>query len=506
MLSKLHRLPRKPLKPQRWSLTSSTSPKTLSHSHIFYSHASDPKRYIPQLCIQQLDKIKSSMDLALCNVSPAISCDKIGCITLEESETAIVNAPELMQENNSIISKTEICSEGSEQCNIELCESNTATFIRTSQNHLSILREKISNHRYSQGIYLQRIDSLIAAGITLPFSEMMGILKDILNSSDCYFINKMNVFLHHDCLLRTSLSVKHKILWDIIMRSLTNLDDSLTCANPLVMPSYLAGKAILKYIFDIFIKDLKSQESSCSHLLDRVLLFESKFSWHTKYLDISFSLLEHLYSYSGYTSVSQCLDTLLCFAVLPLVTMKTELEREEVVMKIAMDMSQCIHRLSNSHKKQEFILSIPSEHLRLMVINIHLERYFTLEAPSGNIPRRNLPFSLSCFNVTHLKRTLLKPDGTRQDMGYFLTLLVLFLQSHLLVLSGVPLVSFFPKGLDNDFEEMKLCCHKELKEIHHSILVLSNRLSSDPVTSMDLTNPTNWHHLQLLITLTSSSE
>ena len=455
------------------------SPK---YPHQIYCHAGDPKKAAyHQLFLGLETKNQLHNDKSFREV---------------ESDALDVVSDDVNDDTNTSQVEDALLSVKDEQpkCGIKIKEPSR---VYSPHRQLQNLRENIFHCHYSRGSYIRVVDSLVATGVTLSTREVLDMLGDILQSNSFRFINRVGFFLHQDSLLRTDLSFDRNSTWDIMKRSLIALDHYVSqFSNGLVTPGLLAGNFVLEYLLRIFIKDLKS--TGCANLLENVFSLSSKWSRHEKLLDTVFCLLE--FAYSEQNSFSKCLNTLYKLTVLPVVTCQSEIERQDVLVKLARTISQHVDKLSDFSNKYSAILYIPSCHLREKVIDIHLESYFALSG-TDSVSGREKIFSLSKFKNVHLKKIPFRPDGTKQDLKYFLRLLTVLLQSHLLILTGAPLVSFFP-GIPESFKESAISV-QDLKEARVPLAELTDRLSSDPSTSIDLTEPTNWYHLELLMTLTS---
>lgn len=352
------------------------------------------------------------------------------------------------------------------------------------QHRLGILRQTLCDRQYYQGSYLEVMKFLVSTGLSMKSSEVTSMLKDILKSSNPFFITKMNFFLQQFHCWQPERNELLALIDECLVLLPSSLaEDSCPSSNC----RFLASKLVLEYIFFMLVENFVSSDG-CKGLLREVVL-ASKWSWHVKFLDIASSLSQlNCVECKLYT---ECISLMLSYVVFPLIVSQSGSEQDDICNHLARDISSSSKELANPLM---LLLNIPSEILRERTIDHHLDHYFlcdTTEEIGG-------PFTLLKFKNVHLLRNPRKPDGSRHDLGYFLSLLTSLLQSHLLVLSGVSLVSFIPKKS----EAIGSVCDS-LKELHIPIMMLVNRLSSDPETSSHLTTPTSWYHLELLMTLTS---
>ena len=432
--------------------------------HEVYHHAADPER--ETLKRQDQDLLSSSCGIGN-TPSPASSSDQQDWnVEVHEHSTAEIKA-------------------------ITLC----------CQTNLAFLREKIGGHHYSQASYLQLVELLVAVGGALSLGTM-NVLSDVLVPCNCYFIRRMRYLLyqspHEMCFAPGDIST-------LINQSLEVLKVSISTNHVDLpnTPAFQGSQTILEYIFNSFIKDM-SEDLSCQSLLEKAMSFTSKWSWFTKMFDLAFSLLE-LKCKDEYT-INECLDILLGLALLPLRMCNSRIEQEELSTTLAKQLSQRIKALSDPFRKHFVILRIPSEHIRLKVIDLHLDDCFgtsgtttTTTTTGTDRTQASQHFTLSKFKAVHLQKTVV---GTKHDLGFFLSLLTLLLQSHVLLVSGMPILNFIPDRQDITCEA-NLTSTIELSDLNQPVMVFINRLSTDPVTASCLAIPTNWYYLELLITLTS---
>lgn len=473
---------RKQAKPHRkLSIRESCCGVSTPFIHQLYNHAADPERSGLHLSFSPIPHEKLSSD----------------CVAIDMCRnTSISTVPAGIKDLTFSAANTDYneCN-SSEQDTLQSRNFRAYDHSASCQTHLKFLRDKIFHHGYSKVSYLQIVDSLAAVGGSFPPEEMVKILADILKSDSIYFINRMNVFLCQHYLK----TVDVKALWEIMKQSLQVLRDVLAQEHVELSQAagFQAGKTILEYIFNVLVNDLI--EDSCGGhpcLLEEILLMTSEQSWHNQFFDITFSLLELELSGSN----SLCLDTMLSLALLPLLTCNSEVKQEELSTVLATDLSPYINKVSTTFKKHLVLSRIPSDNIRLKVIDIYLDTCF-ITASGEHIPEENRePFSLSKFKNMHLYKIPVKAEGIRQDLGFFLGLLTMLLQSYLFIVTGVPLLSFLP---DKSFGSSGTRFREDLSELNHPVMMFINRLSSDPQTSADLITPTNWYYLELLITLTS---
>ncbi len=475
--------------------------------HEVYHHASDPERKnIISPCNQlNLTSLSSPLPITPCDV-PLNEDDLSSPCTTEiaHGSTSISGCPDRERIVTAVHKHT-------------VAEMNAIA--SSYQTNLTFLRENnIEYNLYSQAGYLQLVESLVAVGGALPFRETMTVLSDVLKSSNCYFIKRMRNFLCQNHCVMCSLPHEKTVLWDTINQSLEILKNAISKehVDPSQTPAFQASKTVLEYLLNIFIDDLMHHFSEVSNgtfrtsLFEKVLSSTSKWSWFNKMLSMAFSLLDlNILAKCG---VLECLDTLLGLALLPLKTCNSKAEQEEISTTLAKQLSQRIERLSNSFKKIFVLLRIPSEHVRLKVIDIHLDNYFATagttstgsDSSNEGMTSSSTDFSLSKFKV-HLQKTVVRGDGTRQDLGFFLSLLTMLLQSHLLIVSGAPMLSFLPdrESAASEGNSSSAQLQPQLTELNQSVTVFINRLSTDPATASYLITPTNWNYLELLIILTS---
>ena len=459
--------------------------------HETYNHACDPERN---------NTLLPCNHSGLSSVSPAVTLnggdeqDCLPCITGSDNAHSTSVSEWYDQEQNDT---------GTHEHSVAEMKAITSFYL----TNLKFLRENIEHHLYSQSSYLQLLELLGAVGTTLPFREIIAILSDVLKSGNCHFIKKIRNFLQQSSFRTCILPGEKTILWDTISRSLEMLKNVVSkehnIVDPSLTPAFQASKTVLEYSLKIFITDLTMlpNDELYQSLLAKVLSSTPKWSWYNEILNVAFILLE--FNFPTQFVLLESVDILLGLALLPLRTCNTQLEREELSTTLAKQLSLRIARLPDSFKKYFVLLRIPSEHVRLKVIDIHLDNCFVAAAEtSSSISNNggiNEAFSLSKFKV-HLQKTVV---GTGQDLGYFLSLLTMLLQSHLLIVSGVPMLSFIPDRQTDTNSNRNSTLQSQLADLNQPVTVFINRLSTDPATASYVITPTNWYYLELLIILTS---
>ena len=357
-----------------------------------------------------------------------------------------------------------------------------------STNILRILRKNLHSSQYNKASYIQIMDSIATGGIVLPSEEIIKILQDILHSNHSWFINKLDIYLlQHN----PNLSSEGESVLEIIHASLSMLESNLVLCN-FKTPSTLAAKTVLEFVLKVFVNELEASEPGHTCLLEAVLLLTSKQAWLNKLFTNIFLLSSLELHAPGNGSLLKCLDVVLNLAMIPLAICKSKMEQDDLSFTIAKEISLNLEKISSTSKKCFFLWRIPSDEIRCQVIDIHLDTYFRINPQPTPVEE---PFSLSKFKNIHLCRSPVKLNG-RHEGSYLLSLLALLLQSHVFIINGAPLLPFLPhRGPSNEDDNLRM------SDLHESVLTCINRLSSDGVSSADLIS--NWHYLEILLTLTS---
>ena len=452
----LSRSPRKQIKPHRNSLKVDeplTSPvHFVVFEHHFYNHAADPPRSLPvSSCVELLSKPSNT------GMQPSSSCDStIVSVKVDSQLPSCQSLHGFLNPKNW----DSVCG-------------NAPSMISNGYQSLSFLRDQLQCS-YAQASYIQIVELITAVGMPSTPKEVTDVLIDLLKSDCNFFVDKLGNYLHQ--YYRMPLLMQGRVLLEIIEKSLDILQTA---------PGFLAGKTGLEFVLNVLISDIKMQRSpsQCSGLAEAMFL-TSKWTWHNKFLKSAFTLISELQLPGNITHL-ECLDVVLSLALFPLVTCKSRIELESLTSTIAKELSFFINELHTT-VKHLFLSRIPSAYVRLKVIDIHLDTYFTHSTSD-----RPEDFLLK-YKDSHLK---IKPG--RQEVGYLLDLLTAMLQSYLFVTNGAPILPFLPeKAFDTSVTEFS----GGLGDVHDSVIGFIDRLSSDPTTSDALI--VNWHHLELLMTLT----
>lgn len=502
---------RKQQKPQHRSRYFAPSPTPSSpFTYRLYQHAVDPARYDPKYSslLPEAANERTPYNVHVPSVTDDQTLHSVPSMHLLDSGTV----QSVADDRNCTVYHLdsidhEHVAEASVPLEPEAHRLPTATLFSRLCNStcdssylesIKILRDKLNGHQYNRAMYLQMIDSLETKRASLPFRDLFSLLTDILTSDNHYFIHRMSTFI---CQVNFASDIEKNLFWDIISKSLGSLKTTISNSQLYQVPRLQACKTTLAYAYTVFVKDLlqrSDNQSACDALpciVEEVISLTSTWIWHNSFLDIAFSLLES--KLLDNVALSEWLGVLFNLALLSLVTCKSKEEQEECSVVIAKDISWRIDKLSTSFRKYQVLLTIPSDGVRLKVIDHHLDNYFA--STSAGLESTQL-FSISKFRNVHLHKTVFRPDGTRQGLNYLLCLLTMLLQSHLMIEMGVPLLSFLP---DQGMPSPSGPSGQDLRELNDLVIVFINRLSSDPNTSQDLIAPTNWYYLELLMTLTA---
>lgn len=436
------------------------SPRPL-YAHETYSHASDPE----QKCMWSPCRAGSSMSYCVAHEEKIMAYSVTSASDWHDQDT-------MVHEHDA----AEINAITSSYC-------TKLTFIRESMHH----------HLYSQASYQQLLELLGVLGTALPVEEIVSILLDVLKSGDCHFIMVLRHFLFMHQMNLDVEPGETTMLRDIIYQSLKMLHDVIRkgSVNPSLTSAFQASRTVLEYFLKVFTNDVNGELDKS--VLARVLS-ATKWSWYDEILDAAFALLE--LNCSSQSVFFECVDILLGLALVPIGNCNSKVEQEELCTSLAEQLSKRIALLPDSFRKYFVLIRIPSEHVRLKVVDFHLDRYFAATTDTTVSGITDSSF-VSKFKM-HLQKTVV---GTKHDLGYFLSLLTMLLQSHLLVVSGVPMVSFISDQHTPVDRSPQL--QSPLAALNQPVTAFINRLSTHPDTASFVITPTNWYYLELLIILTS---
>lgn len=459
--------------------------------HRLYQHATDPKRYDPKY--RSLHS-EATDERTPYNV-PSVTDDK----AQQSMHLLDLDPVQMVEDAIYRVDPVDHVAEASVAMELEAHRLPTATSFSNISSYLEsmkILRDILNGHQYNQAMYLQMIDSLETRRASLPFQNLINVLADMLASDNHYFIHRTSTFIL--CQGNFTSGIEKNLFWDIISKSLGIVKMTISSSQ---VAKLQACKSTLTFAYTVFVKDLlqRLDNQSCAALpsiVEEVISLTSTWIWRNSFLNVAFSLLES--KLLDTVALSEWLGVLFNLALLSLVTCKSKEQQEDCLVVIAKDISWRIDKLSTSFQKHQVLLRIPSDDVRLKVIDHHLDNYFA-STPAEHGLESTQPFSLSKFRKVHLQKTVFRPNGTRQGLNYLLCLLTMLLQSYLMIEMGVPLLSFLP----NQQTSTSGPSCQDLTQLHDLVIVLINRLSSDPSTSQDLIAPTNWYYLELLMTLTA---
>ena len=362
--------------------------------------------------------------------------------------------------------------------------------------------------------YLSVVEKLVSHGAYIPTHLLKQVLTQVQRAGDEEFVRRMYAILSHDLAIRANRDVpKEEVVWEAMEQSLSTLQRHLVSQDNTPPVNVFAAETVLNYLFGLLVKDLNSRiENPSTSLVKKTLSLRSKWSRIIKVLDVLF-VCQNSRGVSSHPGVPDVREVLLAMICLPLLTCE-DIDRKEMALRLARELSERLETLSSTERKQEVLLAIPSDYLRERVISIHLNRNFVIR-PSANSSSdltQSDDVSLATIGLVHLSRMPYNHSNTPQDLGFFLFLLCHLLQSHLHILHACPILSFLtPSSLTTDLPPSWLSLpfplsREELRasllSICHPVQTFTFRLLEDPVFLCEVTVPTNWLYLQLLRSLT----
>lgn len=303
-------------------------------------------------------------------------------------------------------------------------------FNKFSQGALETLADSgLSNCIDRAVCFVQLLEQLLAHGYYIPAKRIPLIVDTILAMSDKHLLFRLHSLLCQDIVLcnKDLPSLIHHFLLD----TLHTLCDTL-----LHTPIHLPSRIILHYISHLN----PPLSSSLTH----------------KLLDVAFSTLT--------LDMPDCLPcpTDIIFVWLT----HNNIEWLELAARI--------ERLSNTVEKCSVLRCIPQLDCRLRVIQLILSIGFQGKHYSQTLP---LTASLEELCTAHFTQRPYRPNGTPRNLSYFLSLLLLLLETWLLI---------------NDSHVINMQC------VRIAVDQLTDTLSQDPVFTNEVCSPQAWLQLQLL--------
>ena len=323
-------------------------------------------------------------------------------------------------------------------------------FNKFSRGLLDTLSELGSNVLYNLSRYVDLLESLLSQMLFIPADYLPQVLTVIMNSQN-EFINRFHFVLSQDLVFRDSKMPPD----DFIYETLYKLIQTLTIHH-----NHTPSLIVLQYIVGL----LDKNKGTCRRSLTRQI-----HSLQSKILDLVLSTVSEI----------ELPPSLMCLPSLTttLLTLLSLLANEE--RALAETISRQLDNLPTTEAKCLLLRSLPSHFLREMVIDIHLTMFF-------------MPIHSYCSPLTtvkdiskrHFRRRPYRPNGLPHDLSFFLSLLCLLVESHLI----------------NDNEQ------NGLSELHLGVQVLTNSLYDDPLWVARLSECDVWFALQLLTVLTAASQ
>lgn len=278
--------------------------------------------------------------------------------------------------------------------------------------------------------FVQQLEQLLAHGYYVPMNRIPVIIDTVLRMSDKHILYRFHSLLCQDVRLRNQdqpQTSTHSYLQDSLRT---------VCTTLLLTPNHLPSRIILHYMFHLD----PVLSSTLTHGL----------------LDVAFSALT--------VDLSDTLPSLTDTILVWLTRGNTECLIEEL--------SARIDRLSSTVDKCSVLDCIPRLDVRLTLIQVILSLTFQGE-------RRTLPptASLGELCTIHFTRRPYRYNGVPHNLSYFLTLLLLLLETWLLI---------------HGPQRASLQC------VGPAVELMMSTLLQDPLLTNELCSPQVWLQLQLL--------
>ena len=283
--------------------------------------------------------------------------------------------------------------------------------------------------------YIQQTEQLLAQRYFIPSNKLPQVIHAIHGLLDEQFICRVHFLLCQDINLRPTDSSDLPL--DVLHDSLCSIAHTLYHT-----PNHLTSRVLLHYICS-----LKPQ-------FPRLHL--------SLILDTAFSALS-VPSRGGLPSPTRTLLSLAAHSTNHS-TLTTEL-------------SSRINQLPSSELKCKIFLYIDSQTLRLQVLNYHLSQYFHSDHNLSHGSHGNSHLLAQSTVESHFQRNPYRPSGEPHELGYFLSLLSLLVQTRLALSETLT------------------------ANLHHCVHSLTNRLSDDRMLMDELCSSEVWVKLQLLNSL-----
>ena len=269
-------------------------------------------------------------------------------------------------------------------------------------------------------------------------------------------------------------------------------------------PYPTSAHVVLLYLVSLLFRDLALSGDLSTSLVESILSLTSKWQHVCVIIDLLFNLLlnPRKLPCSSLADLCAVLAALLC---LPTVTL-CEHDIEDVILRLAQELSCKMARLPSVKSKTDFILLVPCHHLRERVVSIHLNSEFLL--PHFCAPGFKQGFSLHPEHVSfeliansQLCRRPYHQDHSHHDLSILLSLQIQLLHSHCLTYLG----SSFLHPNTSHWSTSPSVLAAQMQSVALRIKSLQKQLSEDDAILHDLTLPHCWFSLQLLELISSLS-
>ncbi len=313
-------------------------------------------------------------------------------------------------------------------------------FHKFSQGYMETLTDVGLTNSDRLARYVQLLERLLAHAYFIPTNRIQIVVDTVLKVSNKQVLYRFHSLLCQDLKLRPSGTTNLPV--DYLQDTLHTISHKLSFT-----PTHLPSRIVLHYI--ALLKPLLSS------------------SLTTKLLDMAISTL-CVPPLDSLPSPTQAALSLMASHSLP------------------GDLAARIQQLTSYTDKHQLLRCIPQLDLRLKVVEVILSQSF--HGDHDNQPTPNTSLEEICQR--HFTRRPYRPNGDPHDLCYFLSLLLLLVETWLLLHHPPQCV-----GINHPPPETP---PPSVQCVGHAVDLLTSRLLDDAFLTDELCSPNVWHQLQLL--------
>ena len=353
--------------------------------------------------------------------------------------------------------------------------------------------------------FVESLEEVLGKGNCIPNSHISDILGHVLSVSDPNLLLRLNSLLAIDARSRPGVALSACKIWGLMEECCRKLLPSESCSgDPQSYPQ--SAHVAMLYLLALLVVDAAADGHSTTPLVQQVLSPVTQWRRVLVIVNLLVKLLVNRTQYSPLSSLPCLLPVLARLLSLCALLSSQETHCDDGAMRLALELSLRMSKLSSTQLKTDLLLLIPCHWLREKVAHIHLQREFphpvegqTTVATAATLSSDHVNFDF--IASSHLHRSPRCRNGGQNDVAFFLVLIFHLIHSHSSRLLHPPKIySQSPSAKLSSAQpalspaELAL----QLSPVAKEIQLMVERLWGEESLCEELTAPQCWLYLQLL--------